>query len=280
MQRESYCKHCKKIFYYEDGVDEGLTGSSDSITIVPKGYCPVCTDPHFIPGESYRKDVIFNLFKQHLKAHQIAVSVIEDEDLLAMMKTFPSTWNLYSSNGSYTTVTLTIGTRFHGLNGQFEIGQVIRQHQNTTNENGMFFHYMRELKCLRCSKVVIYPRNQILHYYMQLKLKACKKCDASSSDHKRNTSGLNRTGSIKSEFSERALAKALNVSRNDYRRYHFSEPVPALPPGTVVSNLIIQEAYWDEDPSVYAPMYLLFCPKCKKNFTCLQKRVDLQQHFC
>jgi hypothetical protein len=283
MQIEKYCKYCSQIFFYDDGTDvDGLSGVADisANKVKREGFCPRCVDPHYIAGESYKKTVILELFRKHMKDNGVHVAVLDEDSLLIMMQSFPTSWKLFNSNGTYLTINLIIGTRFPGKVGEFEIGQVIKEHRHTTNEYGEFFKYTREIKCLRCGRVVLYNRRDTLEFYLQFKLKQCKNCDPPVGNPNGNTQNLNRNGSEKSEFSERAMAKALNVSRNDYRRHRPTERVPPLPNGTVVNGLIIRQSYWDEDPDSYSPKYILGCEKCKQTFICIQKNVHYLQHRC
>lgn len=281
MQIEKYCKDCNQHFFYDNGIDEGLSGDKSSIhTIDQVAFCPRCIDPHLVPGQHYKKQTILELFARHLKSKGIVLARLEQDQIVDMMKGFPSTYNLYISNSTYSTVNLDVGTVFQGKNGQFEIGGVIETQRPTTNEHGTFFAYNREIRCLRCKRKTVYSRKDTLQFYLQLKLKQCIHCDVTVTNHKRDTSGLNRNGSEKSEFSDRAMAKALNVSRNDYRRYNITERVEPLPDGTVINGLTIRSSFWDDDPMSYSPKYVLDCPKCKQTFICLQKQVKQQQHFC
>lgn len=277
MQQEKQCSECKQYFFYDDGLNPDGDG------IEREGFCPTCVDPHFIPGESYYKDVIIEVFRKHLKGKGIAVHKLTREHLINMMGAFVRTHNLYHSNGTFTSVTLEHGTEFEGKEGRFQIllvhrKELIRDEFDIGRER---FAYMREIKCCRCGRIVLCNRKQVLEYYLGLIEKACISCDPTYSDHERDCSGLNRNGSQKSELSDRAMAKALNVSRNDYRRYRPTEPVPSLPIGTVVNGLRIVASYWDEHPDSYSPKYKLECPKCKKTFTILQKSINSDlDHFC
>lgn len=261
MPIEQICRHCDKIYF--------------------EASCPNCIDPHFIPGESYKKQVIIDIFKRHLKKKGVHVASLDSEAILSMMTAFPRTNALYHSNGNYLTITLPFGSRFQGKRGEFELLLVHTKEVKLDNDyNRNRFAYLREVKCLRCGSIVVYNRKSVLEFYIGLVEKCCIHCDPSTSNHIRDTNGLNRNGAEKSEYSDRAMAKALNVSRNDYRRHKITEPVPSLPLGTQIKNLKIILAYWDENPDSYSPKYTLQCIKCNQTFECIQKRVQLVQHFC
>jgi hypothetical protein len=286
---EKLCRHCETFFYYDDGVDSGgLANSTDrykrdsECQQKRRGFCPKCDDPHYIPGETYQKDVIIQLFKKHLSSKGVNVAPFDKEILVSMMKSFTRTYALYSSNGTFRTFNLLTGSRFKSEWGEFELLAPIPEKTGPDT-----FAYKRGIKCLRCGKVIYVDRKKALEFFIGLHEKSCINCDNNRinnlpdhSDHERNTNGLNRNGSSKSEFSDRAMAKALNVSRNDYRRYHITERVEPLATGTIVNGLTVTEAFWDEDPSSYSPKYVLVCMKCKKTFVCLQKKVQNYQHFC
>lgn len=275
MQQEKQCTECKQYFFYDDGLNPGGDG------IEREGFCPTCVDPHFIPGESYYKSTIIEVFRKHLKGKGIAVHKLTEEHLIHMMGAFIRTHSLYHSNGTYNSVTLEYGLEFEGREGRFQILLVHKKELTSEIDyDRERFAYQREIKCMRCGRIVLCNRKQALEYYLGLIEKACVSCDPTYSDHDRDCSGLNRNGSQKSESSDRAMAKALNVSRNDYRRYHFTEPVPSLPIGTVVNGLKIVASYWDENPDSYSPKYKLECPKCKKTFRIIQKNVDSAHHSC
>lgn len=283
---EKLCRFCQTYFYYEDGLDlgglgarnehdRGLQGRKEK----NHGYCPNCIDPHFIPGETYQKEVILHLFKRHLTSHSI--SIPDNDTLIEMMKNFPRSYACYTSNGTYRTFNLSTGLIFNGEFGQFQLLEV--KVQQTHHE---LLAYMRNIKCTRCGRVVCVDRKKALEFFVGLKEKCCANCDnkrghGGMSDHERDTTGLNRNGASKSEFSDRAMAKALNVSRNDYRRHIITQRVEPLPLGTVISkSLLITQAWWDENPDSYSPKYTLECQKCKQIFYCVQKKVQLLQHFC
>lgn len=265
MLVEQICRHCNKIFVH-DGQREAS--------------CPNCIDPHLIPGESYKKQIIIDLFRRHLRKKGVHVASLDNEAILSMMTAFPRTNQLYHSNANYLTVTLPFASRFQGKRGEFEL--LLVQTKELRLVDSPRFAYFREIKCLRCNRIVVYSRKQVLEFYIGLVEKCCIHCDHSVSKHDRDTTGLNRNGSEKSEYSDRAMAKALNISRNDYRRHknEILSPVPSLPLGTIIGNLSVVGSYWDENPDSYSPKYILQCTKCNQAFECIQKRVALIQHFC
>lgn len=298
MQVEKECKFCHQFFFYDDGSDQSLAQLPEHRASERKekrgGYCPRCIDPHAIPGQNYKKETILLGFRKFLRSKKVDLFGLHDEDIVGMLKQFPRCYSIYTSNSTYRTINVYVGTKFDGLVGEFEMGLV---HERVISAGighaPPHFCYMREIKCLRCNYIAKFELGRTLLYYLGLIPKRCRKCDSVGkfSKHKRNTSGLIRWkgGSEKSEFSDRAIAKALNISRNDYRR-HFKnngkliKPEPSLPKGTVIQcgdgKLEIVEAFWDENPDSYSPKYRLICPKCKNTFVCIQKRVNNLFHKC
>lgn len=295
MMREKFCQYCEKHFFYEDGVDAhgvDVTRDDNQLRMTERikitGYCPICIDPHRVRGMTYLKSTIISLFRRHLASKGIQSQYLDDDTVIPMLEQFPRSYALYKSNGTYRTFTILPTTIFAGTYGEFMMGEVaIRQ----SKRRDALIRY-REIQCLRCNFTSLNSIGMTLIFFLGLDEKLCKKCDAHSwlpekQEREKlprkirtsfNTSGLNRNGSSKSEFSDRALAKALNVSRNDFRRHIITQPEPPLPLGTPVGNLHIMEAYWDD--KTYSPRYLLVCERCKETFDCIQKRVHLMQHFC
>lgn len=271
MQVEKVCPYCKKIFLYEDGISEPLftnTGDrSEDFQERRAGYCPNCVDPYAIPGYSHSKRTILTLFKDLLLKNGVKVEYIDDDTLITLLPDFPRLHTYYKSNGTYLTFNLPPNSLFDGEFGQFELG-------TTTDKE------YREILCKRCNATATYNSTMILRYYFGIEDKRCVHCDAAQyiGNHPRNTSGLMRNGSSKSQYSERAIAKALNVSRNDLRRYKITSRQPSLPLNTVVNGLRIEEAFWEEE--TMTPKYRLVCDECQDEFFCTQKHIHRQQHFC
>ncbi len=284
-QREKFCKTCGKYYFYEDGVDTpgvGLirtTHGKDGNLTPSHDQCPTCYDPHFLPGCSYYKEYLFDLFCEHLKENRVEVEGLDIESIEEMMTSFPRIYRTYVSNDKFLSFTLYPGDKFDGKYGQFELGDVeeITVKEETTSPRQYVFKRM--IRCCRCGRISKYDKQHTLEFVLGMIEKCCQHCD---SKHyvRGNIDNLNRSGSKKSDFSERALAKALNVSRNDYRRNRPSKRVAPLANGTIVAGLKILDAYWDDDPSSYCPKYLLECPKCLQRFRCIQKNVDRLAHRC
>jgi len=285
MHREQKCKYCLKYFTYDDGlVDLGLGGNTKSDVGLEAriGFCPACNDPNYVYDLSYKKEMILWVFKKYLQSRKIDTSGIPDDSLIEMMRNFPRMYRAYTSNGTYRTITLFPGTRFEGEYGEFELG--ISFERNPEHRGIRRVWYNRYITCIRCNTKTVASFHKALYFYLGLLEKRCQKCDITQyyPNGKRDTSGLKRAGAAKSEYSDRALAKALNVSRMDYRRNKdiINKPVPALPIGTVVGVYEILAAYWDEDPKSYSPKYLVRCIDCKQEFRVIQKTVQYTQHWC
>lgn len=266
--QEKFCNICMSYYFYDDEPDSLLR-------VVPKAYCPKCHDPHKIPGQSYYKTVVIECFRRHLQENGVITDGLDDETLASMLQQFPIAYSVYNSNGTFLTFNIPSGTIFEGKNGRFEIGAAyLRQHAGK-------FNYWRDIICCRCHRTTTYATYDVLDFYLGFNPKTCVSCDP----HKRNTQGLNRNGSKPSPKSERAIAKAFNMSVSDYRRHwknHDSiKPIPALPIGHKLQcNLVVIRAYWDEDPNSYSPKYEIQCEKCKQVFVVLQKKVETVLHVC
>lgn len=272
MQREKLCTYCNKYFFYEDHSEE----RPNDIT---NGTCPVCVDIRAIPGETYERQTIINRFKMYLKENGVQVELFDEDSLLSMLKDFPKANNLYLSNGTYRTISLFTGTIFDGMYGKFVVGPVEIKVSNS-EDNPNYVH-LRQIICSRCKSETTQDKMIVLDFVLGFVEKRCQKCDCAKyvSKHERNTEGLNRNGSHKSDKSERAIAQSLNISLNDLRRHQISKREEPLEDGTIVNGLEIIRAYWDD--STYSPRYELRCPKCMNIYTCLQKRVELLSHpYC
>lgn len=244
--RERKCPSCHQLYYAEFPL------------------CPVCSDPHAITGECYEKQSIMNAFVRYLKKEGIRAEELSLEDLENMLEAYPKAYNLFKSNGTYRTVNIPTGTEFEGRYGTFTVMEVCDIPIN------------RYVMCNRCEEKACFPRQEILDFFLGFRRKHCLACDASR--RAKDEGNLNRNGRPRSETSERSLAKALNVSRNDYRRYKPTLPVPALPVGTEINGMTVTEAYWDD--TTLTPKYRLYCPKCNQKFTCIQKRISTIFHYC
>lgn len=259
MLKEKKCPYCKAFFYYEDRVDEECSDEGRN-----SGFCPKCVDPHHIPGEAYEKTTIIGLFRKHLKKNGVVIDMFDLDQTIELMKEFPTAYNLWLSNGSFRTFNLLTGTLFEGDSGRFEIGPL--KDSGSTYQN-------RYIICCRCKTPTTYSKNDVLTFFMGLEKKRCLKCDRDKNDK-----NLSKNGRPSSEFSERSIARALNVSRNDLRRHKISKPNNPLPLGTVVNGLIIVDAFWDNESE--SPKYRFKCPKCNNIFRCLQKHINDQLHIC
>jgi len=286
MLREKKCKHCNKYFTYDDGqIDLGLgtyeKTSKEEVVESRYGYCPLCDDPNYVYELSYKKESILWMFKKYLASKKIDVTGISEESIIDMMRAFPRTYATFTSNGTYRTITLFPGMKFHGEFGEFELGISFPHNPQDLGKSRIW--YNRYIICVRCRTQVTVSAMKALFFYIGLSEKRCGKCDIQEyyPDKKRNTAGL-RNGSDKSEYSDRALAKALNVSRMDYRRNKnkHTRPVSSLPVGSVVGCYEIIAAYWDENPSSYSPKYLVRCTDCKQEFRILQKKIASIEHYC
>lgn len=284
MLKEKFCPHCETYFFYETEVDtHGVSMSyvdnrvKDGKKDITSGYCPRCVDPHRIPGMTYKKKTILSYFRNHLVERGVQVQYLDDETLIQMLTKFPTAHQLYTSNSTYLTFTLVPDLLFNGKYGEYKLGQLKVTPSKTRHAMSTY----REIICLRCNKTTIASVMLTLYYYLGMKEKQCKKCDYSmyvQGKKPSNISGLNRNGSKPSEYSDRALAKALNVSRNDFRRHLIHIPEPPLPVDTIINGLRIDEAFWCD--KTQAPRYILVCDKCQDEFNCLQKRAYLLQHTC
>jgi len=221
------------------------------------------------------------MFKKYLQSKKIDVESIHEDSIIEMMRNFPRTYAAFISNGTYRTITLFPGTRFKGEFGEFELGIAVPHNPEAFGKSRIW--YNRYIICVRCRTQVTVSVQKALFFFIGLNEKRCAKCDLGDyyPDKKRNTNGL-RTGSDKSEYSDRAMAKALNVSRMDYRRYKdkIKKPVPSLVIGTNVGPYEVLAAYWDEDPKSYSPKYLIRCKDCKVEFRVIQKNVENIEHWC
>lgn len=265
--REKQCPYCNSYFFYDDNVDSHGVGisrkaGSQGNKIVASGHCPRCIDPHEIPGEAYKKKSVLTRFRDYLERNEVDTSAVDDEILGDMLQGFPRAYSYYNSNGNFRTFNVQTGERFSGKYDDFEIGPL--------NPD---IHYMRSVRCTRCGNIAWYNKTLVLDFFLGLREKVCRYCDP------RDYSHLNR-GSKRSEFSARALAKALNVSRNDFLRHEIIAPEPPLSVGTMINGLEIVKAWWDEDPKSYSPKYRLRCNSCKQEFVSIQKRAHLMDHFC
>jgi len=290
MLREKKCKKCGKYYQYDNGLIESGLGSTnedrDGIkkeSLERKAFCPLCDDPKFISGLSYKKVNILWMFKKYLRSEGIEIDSIPDDSIEEMMRSFPQTYAAYTSNGTFRTITLFPDTKFKGEYGEFKLGIAYPRNPESFGV-GRIWHD-RYIICLRCGKQTTATAQRTLFHYLGLCKKRCKKCDLKHyyPNGKRNTSGLLLGGEHnRSESTDRALAKALNVSRMDYRRNkdRITKPVPSLPVGTLVGPYEIIAAYWDDDPSSYSPKYLVQCTDCKKEFRILQKKIRIVQHWC
>lgn len=284
MQREKVCPYCKTIFFYDDGLDDvGLAGSEDTLAQKePRtGYCPRCVDPNACPGETYEKESILTALKRYLRKEGVLVNTLDNDTLEGMLKEFPRAQSLYLSNGSYRTFTLYTGMTFPGMFGMFELGV----HEYVQSPNVRWINTFRHIKCLRCNRVVKVLKTETLDMFLGMHEKRCFDCDNAAAEHVKANSNLKRGGAQRSEFSARALAKALNVSRNDYTRHPEIQYTPPLPVGhiAVVQSKYkyeILKAWWDESPKSYSPKYLIKCVDCKQEFTCVQKHLKETTHYC
>lgn len=275
MLREKCCKYCNLYFQYEDGIDtHGVAvRSQDSRISVSEsqrrqGYCPQCNDPHRIRGMSYYKSTILKSLGVHLTKQGIKVEFLDKDTLIEMLKQFPKSYQIFTSNGSFRTFTLMPGLEFDGKYGKFRLGDVRPYH---TKQFGI--RENREIICTRCNFITAINTKAVLKYYLGMELKSCQTCDSQYIDRT-----CNLPIPVKSEYSDITLARALNVSRNDFRRHIITKPEPPLPNGSIVNGLRINESFWDEE--TYSPRYSLICDRCKLTFTILQKRVSQLQHFC
>lgn len=282
--RQKRCYYCKKIYTYDDGkMSKGLSNRTEAQKKQEQGHgvtvsarCPVCIDPHAILGQTYRKDSILSLFRKYLRSINVDPTYFDNDTILSMMAEHPKMLSLYESNGSYKTVTLHQGVCFEGKNGMFMLDEALLN--NKTKGSPIPYFNRRVIVCMRCGRRSIYRRKSVLILFLGLKLKCCKKCDNPTPQKERkefirNTKGLNRNGRPKSEDSERAKAKILNISRMDLHRHpHWNERVPALPVDTKLGTLVIKRVYWDE--KTMTPKYDLVCTECRQFFTCVQKRVN------
>jgi len=250
---EKTCKQCKKKWIASDTAE----------------LCPLCHDPVRQPYCSYKKQTIINLFRKNLESRGIVSGVFDDNTLLAIMETqFPEAYKLYWSNRTYTTISVPIGTPVYS----FEIGA---PHLRKFGKKQFTY---RELKCLKCGRVRKVSSGLILAYLCGFLPRRCSVCI------KRDTSGLKRggrecePGERRREGSQLFMARALNWSLDIFRRKKpttFNQPLPI---GTIVNNLEIIEAYWDE--VVYTPKYRLRCNSCGNVFVILQSQVQRLYHNC
>lgn len=271
MQKEKTCKFCKKVYYYDDGVDTG--GLLQEPTLQkPKiwAQCPNCVDPNAVPHETYSKGSIYTVYRNWLLSKDI---VVPPDEVWNMLKSeHPKAHALFSTT-TYRTITLYTGNKFPGRFGEFELGVVIPR------TNGKQVLYDRQVKCCRCGKTSQVPKMRALAYFLGYIDKMCANCDRKvlfTSKDGKFVGGRKRT-----ETSARAMAKELNISVMDFRRGNIpDEPVPSLPLGTIVNGLEIVRAYWDDDVNVYAPKYTLRCNRCKLTFEVIQKSVERLDHRC
>lgn len=273
MQTEKQCPYCKKMFFYEDGRDD----EKDRPTIT--GYCPQCVDPCSVPGETYLKKTILSAIKRYLQDESIDVTHLDEGTIEAMLKEFPRVHQMYYSNSTYRTFTIYTGTIFEGKYGKFEM-----LHSEVIDITDNWDATVRYIRCCRCNETSRISKTTALDYFLGLHEKQCKHCDAAKWLHNPNTN-IKRGGSQKSEFSARALAKALNVSRNDYMRHPDIEYTPALPEGHIAKvyghyEYKIIKAWWDESPKSYSPKYIVECQKCKQKFEIVQKHLYNTTHYC
>lgn len=278
--KEKFCNICKLYYFFDDGSDgQGLGRVNAQIDPYKvewkKGFCPRCNDPHYVSGESHKKEDVIDALRKHLEAYEINTTLIDQATLENMLKEFPKAYAVYTSNGTYTTFNVHAGTIFDGPDGQFEIGGVILR-----EGGGYRTSYFRDVKCVKCGRVTQYFRDDVLDFYLGFQQKRCATCDP----HYRNTTGLNRNGRTPSPLSERAIARSLNISRAEYRsKIEKGERlvrVEPLPNGTMVGKFEVIESYWDDKASSYTPKYKLRCKYCNQTFVCLQKKVYQQQHYC
>lgn len=273
MKHEKFCKYCEKYYTFDDGIDDALF-SSDELLVRTESRCPNCIDPRAVPHETYMKKTILNLFRAYLKRRDINADVFEESDIIEMLKEFPRANDLFQSNGNFITVTLYTGMGFQMHGNDYILGppNCIRVEYDGETKKTITD---RLIQCARCAKSVIVNKMQALSYFIGFEEKYCATCDS----WQRNTTGL-QNGSVKSDSSQRAIAKALNISRSELRNSasRFTKPIPSLPIGTRFGLLEIKEAYWDEDPSAYAPKYTLRCVECGTEFTCLQRQVEQISH--
>lgn len=276
VHREKLCNTCQKFFFYDDGlVVEDVTDPRNDGLEKITGYCPVCVDPHSVPGETYEKKTILNALKRHLARKDIDTTVLTEEILQNMLKEFPRANAYYNSNNTYKTFTLYTGTIFDGAVGQFELGVAL-----ATESPSGWIHYYRFIKCCRCNSRAKIEKTETLDYFLGLNEKYCRECDSELLNNFPEGCGGNR----KSEFSARAFAKALNVSRNDFQRHPEVQYSPALPDGHIERvggfQYKIIKSWWDEDPKSYSPKYLIECQKCKQQFEIVQKHLKQTTHYC
>ena len=281
VMQEKKCPYCKQFFFYDDGIIESLPLHEQTKLT---GYCPVCIDPNAITGQTYEKTTILTAIKRHLKSKGVEADILDDDTLINMLKEFPRVHGIYYGT-TYKTFTINTGDIFDGERGKFEIRET--KSIDLIDSNGTFKGtlWSRCIKCCRCGRIVTVTKTEAMDMFLGLYEKRCVHCDPTVSNHKRNTSNLKRTGAVKSEFSERAIAKALNISRSDFRRAVNPQYTPPLPVGSIVEvgsyfKYEILEAWWDEDPKSYAPKYKYKCLRCNEIFICIQKNIRNGSHYC
>lgn len=288
--REKKCKFCGKYFHYEDGVDThgvALTREDSRVKAGNKnritGFCPLCVDPHRTPHMSYRKTTIISVIRKHMIKKGIEGQFLDDDTIIGMLDEFPSAYKLYHGNGSYKTFNLLAGTLIDGRYGKFLLGEVDPKAPVQSKSKKPQLGFLRQVVCYRCKTIRLYDKLSVLKFAMGLKMKCCSSCDSMrlnrGSPIQKNTVGLNRKGSRKSEFSCRSMARALNVSKNDYVRHRITKPEPPLPIGTKIGKFLrVESSFWDE--KTCAPRYILVCDYCGDDFVVLQKRAHLLDHYC
>lgn len=246
MLVEAFCKHCEKYYFFEDGQDHSLT---ETIGVSVKRFCPACTDPNYIVGESYLKDTVLSAFARYYYIqHDIKLS---RDSSLATLKNYPVAWEKFNEI-KYRTVTIPSGMCF---GEHFILGPMIRGKKNFQNK--------RLIVCTRCNRRVKHEVWQVIVLWLGLQPKLCKNCDM--------VKGVNRDPD-----SDTSMARKLNVSLSDYRRYRMTDRIEPLPIGTKVGLLEIKKAYWDEYS--FTPKYVVACTVCNREFVCIQKQVRNLEH--